>query len=88
MRIEQSVGMGIVKIVQALSEGGLTTTQMVGILTPAIRGGGNDITEKDVGEAIWDAGLSESMRVIGEIASVILGAGGDEGNGDEAEALL
>ncbi len=88
MRIEQSVGKGVVKIVQALSEGELTTSQMVAILTPAIRGGGNDVTEKDIGEDLWAAGLSDGMKAVGEIASTILGAGGDEGNDEEAAALL
>ena len=92
MRIEQSCGMGIVKIAQALSEGNLTTSQMVAILTPVIRGGGNDINEKEVGQSLWGAGLVGGMKSIGEILAAVLSSGedeeADEGNGEQAAALL
>lgn len=88
MRIEQSCGKGIVKIAQALSEGDLTTSQMVSILTPVIRAGGNNIDEKEVGQSLWGAGLADGMKSISEIISTILTSGGDEGNEEQAEALL
>lgn len=88
IRIEQSCGMGVVKIAQALSEGELTTSQMVAILTPPIRGGGNDINEKEVGQSLWGAGLAEGMKAIGEILATILSSGDDEGNEKQAAPLL
>jgi hypothetical protein len=88
MRIEQSCGKGIVKIAHALSEGELTTSQMVAILTPVIRGGGNDISEKQVGESLWGGGLVGGMKAVGEIVALVLSSGGDEGNEEQAEALL
>lgn len=88
MRIENACGMGIVKITQSLSLGELTTTQMVNILTPVIRAGGNDIKEKEVGEALWGAGLADGMKSIGEILSTVLSAGEDEGNEVQADRLV
>ena len=94
MRIEQSCGMGIVKIAQALSEGNLTTSQMVAILTPVIRGGGNDINEKEVGQSLWGAGLVSGMKSIGEVLAAVLSSGqdddeeADEGNEEKAGELL
>ena len=88
MRIENSCGMGIVKIAQTLSLGELTTSQMVNVLTPAIRAGGNDIKEKQVGEALWGAGLADGMKAIGEILSTVLSAGEEEGNEVEADRLV
>lgn len=87
-RIETACGQGVVRIAQTLSAGELTTTQMVSILTPVIRAGGNDVSEKKVGEALWDAGLADGMRSIGEILSQVLTSGDDEGNEKEAENLL
>ena len=88
MRIENACGMGIVKITQALSLGELTTTQMVNVLTPVIRAGGNDVKEKEVGEALWGAGLADGMKSIGEILSTVLSAGEDEGNEVQADRLV
>ena len=47
---------------------------MVNVLTPAIRAGGNDIKEKQVGEALWGAGLADGMKAISEILSTVLSA--------------
>jgi len=87
-RIETACNQGVVKIAQTLAAGELTTSQMVSILTPVIRAGGNDTNEKEVGQALWDAGLADGMRSIGEILSQVLGSGEDEGNEKEAENLL
>ena len=88
MRIEQSTGQGIVKLAQTLSEGSLTTTQIVSVLTTVIRAGGNDVDEKEVGKAVWDASLAEGLRVMGQIVAQVLTSGEDEGNVEEAEQLL
>lgn len=88
MRIETAVGMSIVKIMQQLAEGALQSTQMLSILTPAMRSGGLDIKDKEVGEIMWNAGLSESIKAVGDICGVILASGDDEGNEEEAENRL
>ena len=87
-RIETGLDMGIIQIAKQLSEGALKTTEMTFILTPAIRAGGNNVTEDDVGKALWGAGLADGMKAIGEIVAIILGSGGDEGNEEQAAALL
>ena len=88
MRIEQSCGMGIVKVTQALSEGSLTTSQMIAIITPVIRAGGNDISDKQVGEVIWSAGVASGITAVGSVLTSIVSSGGDEGNEEQAEVLL
>ena len=87
-RIETTCNQGVVRIAQVLSAGELTTTQMVSILTPVIRAGGNDINEKEVGQALWDGGLADGMKAIGEILSQVLTSGDDEGNDQTAEQAL
>tara|TARA_Y100000114_G_C11756322_1_gene327075 strand:+ start:34 stop:381 length:348 start_codon:yes stop_codon:yes gene_type:complete len=88
MRIEDACGRGIVKIAQALQAGELTTSQMVAMLTPVIRAGGNDVDEKAVGAMLWESGLAEGMKAIAEVISAVLTSGGDEGNEEQAEALV
>tara|TARA_Y100000114_G_C11757516_1_gene327734 strand:+ start:789 stop:1139 length:351 start_codon:yes stop_codon:yes gene_type:complete len=85
IRIEQTVGTSIVQIAQRLSEGKSTILEVLNVLTPAIKGGGNDINEKKVKDMIWSAGLIEGMRCAGEVLTVALNSGlSDEGN-EEAE---
>ena len=79
-RIEAACGTGIVKILGRLTDGDLTTTEMCNILHPIIKGGGNDISMKDIQNAVWDAGLAETMKAVGEIVAISLGGGNDEGN--------
>ena len=89
MRIERQLGRGVVKVATSLSEADISVTEIIAILTPVIRGGGNDVTEKDIQKAVWDAGIAEGIKVCGEILAEALGASGDdEGNVGEAEALL
>ena len=86
IRIETTLGMGLVEATRKLSDGSMTTLQVIQVLLPIIRGGGNDITEKDVRGYVWDAGLADSMREVGKVLINALSAGRDEGNEEEAEA--
>ena len=88
MRIERQMGKGIVKVAQSLSEADITTEEMISIITPVVRGGGNDVKESDIKKDIWEAGLAEGIKVCSEIIAQTLGAGGNEGNEEQAEALL
>lgn len=83
-RIETACNTGIVKILGKLTEGELTTTEVCSILYPIIKGGGNEITFKEVQTAVWEAGLAEAMKACGEVLAVSLGTGQDEGNVAEA----
>lgn len=85
-RIEAALGCGVLRILQKLSDGDLTTTEMCAILLPIIRAGGNDIDIKDVQSAVWDGGLAEAMKASGEILSVALSGGQNEGKDEAAVA--
>lgn len=81
MRIEASIGKGILKVAQGLSEGEMSATEMIAILTPILRSSGKDLKDKDVSNIVWDAGFAEGLKAVAEvIAFVIGGAGGNEGN--------
>ena len=72
MRIENSMQLGIVKIAQRLSDGDITLSEIGTILTPVIRGGANDISEQDVMKLVWQSGMMEGMKIVGEIISMAL----------------
>lgn len=80
MKIETACDLGIVKVLQNLTEGTLTTSQVCAVMLPVIRGGGNDLSIKDVQNIVWEAGLANSMKAVGEILGVALMGGQNEGN--------
>ena len=72
MRIETSLQLGIVKIAQRLSDGDMTLLEIGSVLTPVIRGGNNDITEQEIMKLVWQSGMMEGMRIVGEIIGLAL----------------
>lgn len=79
MRIEQNCGRGILTIANGLSKAEMSTQDMVSIMTPVLRSSGEDLKDRDVGKIIWEAGLTEGLRVIAEVVAFIIG-GEDQGN--------
>jgi hypothetical protein len=86
MRIETSVGKGILKIAQGLSEGDVSATSMVAILTPILRTTGKDYSEKEVSAIIWENGFAEGLKAVAEVIAYIISGGNPMGN-EEAEAV-
>jgi len=76
--IEQAVGSGIIKLATRMSEGDISISDAISILTPALRGGGNDYTEKDVKKIIQDAGITKSIQVVANLLTQTLVAGMEE----------
>tara|TARA_R110000824_G_scaffold69136_6_gene178086 strand:+ start:1472 stop:1675 length:204 start_codon:yes stop_codon:yes gene_type:complete len=56
---------------------------MVNILHPAIRGGGNDVTESEVANIIYESGIAQSMVAVGEVLSNVLN--GSKGSDEESD---
>lgn len=86
VRIEQALGVSIVKVAQMLANAEMTVEQIIQVLLIALRGGGNKLEKKDMQAIVWEAGLVQSMAVCGEILSAILGGneeGKAEGTGSE-----
>lgn len=86
MRIETATGKGVIEILRMLSEGNIKMSEMISVLHPVIKSGGNDLTEKDVGQLVWQSGLTEGIREVSKVMSEILNSSeADEGNAQEAE---
>lgn len=80
MRIETALGRGILKVANELQDANMSAMEMVTILTPILRSSGKDLSEKDVGNLIWENGIAEGLRCIAEVIAFILSSGSDEGN--------
>ena len=72
IRIEEALGYSILKIGQKLTGADLTMSEVIAILTLAIRAGGNDTKENDVKELVAKIGLIEAIKLCGELITVAL----------------
>ena len=82
MQIEGACGMSLVKLATRLSEGELTISDVANIITPAMRGGGNNTDIPAVAKMVYEAGLTEGLRVAAELLSNVLMGGTDLGDSD------
>ena len=82
--METALDKSIMQIAQSLSNGHLKVTEQVAILLPVIRAGANDVSEKEVGEMVYQAGLADNLKAIGDVVTVVMSAGQTEGNVEEA----
>lgn len=81
MTLEASVGMGVLKLAQKMGEGDIMLSHIIKVLTPALRGGGNDVQEKDVINLVQEAGLVNATRAVAELLAASL----TDSNSEEAE---
>ena len=67
MQIESACGMGILKLATKMGNGYIMMTHIIDVLTPALRGGGNDLQREDVIKLVQDAGIVRATAVVGQI---------------------
>ena len=72
MKIETSMQLGLVRIATRLSDGDMTLQEIGAVLTPVIRGGNNDVTQQDVMKLVWQSGMMEGMKIVGDIIGMAL----------------
>jgi hypothetical protein len=65
--IETELDKGILSITQKLSEADVRMGELVCILLHAIRGGGNDVSEKDIKNLIQDAGIVDTCSAVASL---------------------
>jgi len=83
VNIEQSVGCGIVKLANKMAEGDISIKDSISVLTPALRGGGNDFTEKEVKKIVQDVGITETITTVANLLTAALTAGMEEDDGEK-----
>ena len=71
-RIEESLGVSILKIGQKLMAQDITQKECNIILTLCIRAGGNDVEEKDIWKLMSQQDLVKTITTIGELFALAL----------------
>ena len=89
MQIEDQVGMGIIKLAQMMSEWDIRMSHIVKVLTPALRGGGNDLQEPQIINLIEKTGVVNATAVVAQLLASTLTDNSeektDEGKPQEGE---
>ena len=88
IKIATALDTGILKIAQNMAEGNVRLSDVISILLPALRGGGNDLQQKDVIKIVEEVGIVRSTVVAAELlASTISDPQGEtEGKKPETKA--
>ena len=86
-KIETALDLDIIQIAQSASNGSLKLSEMTYILTQVIKAGNNDISEKEIGQSLWQGGVAEGMKSVANIVSITLSSGEDEGNEKEVAQI-
>ena len=83
IKIENSCNCGIIKLATKMSEGDIRLSEIVNVLLPALRGGGNDFDEKKVKQLITETGIVKSTK---QVADLLVGLLNDPDSEDDESA--
>jgi len=67
IQIEEAVGCGVIKLAQKMSEADIRMTDIIAVLTPALRGGGKNIQEDQVKKIVGDVGIVAAATAVAEL---------------------
>ena len=83
LQIEDAVGCGTIKLAQKMSDADIRMADIINALTPALRGGGNDLQQEDVKKLVGNTGIVDSAKAVAELLTKSLTT--DSGEEGEAE---
>ena len=81
IKLEDTLGKSILRVAKDLASADIRLGDCASILHLALRGGGNDLSLKDVKKIIESAGLLSVCRATGELLTQTLGD--EDADGDE-----
>jgi len=67
MQIEDACDCGIIKLATKMGEADIRMSEILHVLLPALRGGGNDIQRKDVLKIVQEAGIVKSTAAVANL---------------------
>lgn len=87
MQIEEKLNCGILKLITRIADSDVRMTDLISVLTPALRGGGNDVSEKDVKKIVSDSGIINTTKVVAELLAQSLQVEDQEEDAKKKEDL-
>ncbi len=67
MQIEDECNCGILKLATKMGEADIRMSEIINVLLPALRGGGNDLQKKDVIQIVQDAGIVKATTAVANL---------------------
>lgn len=67
MQIEDACNCGIIKLATRMGEADIRMSEILNVLTPALRGGGNDFQQKDVIKIVQEAGIVKATAAVANL---------------------
>ena len=86
IRIEQALSCSILKLGNKLAQADITITEIISVITLALRAGGNNLQDKEVKVLVVDIGLLEAIKMAGELVTLALNV--DDDTDDEKKSLV
>ena len=86
IRIEQALSCSILKLGNKLAQADITITEIISVITLALRAGGNNRQDKEVKVLVADIGLLEAIKMAGELVTLALNV--DDDTDDEKKSLV
>ena len=67
MQIEDACNCGILKLATKMGEADIRMSEIINVLLPAMRGGGNDFQRKDIMQIVQDAGIVKATTAVANL---------------------
>jgi len=67
IQIEDSCECGIIKLATRMAEADIRMSEVINVLLPALRGGGNDFQRKDVVKIVQNAGIVKATAAVANL---------------------
>jgi len=83
IQIEEKVGCGIIKLATRMGDADIRMADLLSVLTPALRGGGNNIQEKEVKKIVSEVGIVATAQAVAELLAASLQPPKEEGDEEE-----
>lgn len=77
IRIENALGCSILKLGNKLANADITITEIISVITLALRSGGNNLQDKEVKVLVSEVGLLEAIKMAGELVTLALNVDDD-----------
>jgi len=79
MQIEEACNTGILKLATKMGEADIRMSEIINVLLPALRGGGNDLQRKDVIALVQESGIVNSTTAVANLLANSLTDNSNEG---------
>ena len=72
IQIENDCNCGIIKLATKMGDADIRMSEIINVLTPALRGGGNDLTKKDVMNLVQNSGIVNATTAVATLLAETL----------------